>query len=119
MSYCRWSSDDYRSDLYVYEAEDSFHIHVANCRYVFDRTKIPSPTVIPVTEAGWAAAAMARQQSIHLLLDDAETEKITLPHAGETFYCDTAGEAADKVAELEALGYYVPAGVIEALREED
>lgn len=36
MSYCRWSSMDFKCDLYIYEAEDGIAIHVASNRVIGD-----------------------------------------------------------------------------------
>ena len=46
MSYCRWSSMDYDCDLYIYESESGFEIHVARRRPDIDRSKLPPPVDI-------------------------------------------------------------------------
>jgi len=84
MAYCRWSSDNFQSDVYVYEDIDGTWItHVAGSRIVGE-----------------------------------VREKITLPHAGETFSDAGPGEAAETLLRLRSLGYYVPVYAIEALRDE-
>ena len=44
--------------------------------------------------------------------------KIGLPEDGETFNDATAGDCADRLEYLRALGYQVPQYAIDALREE-
>jgi hypothetical protein len=115
MSYCRWSSDDFECDLYIYESVDGFQVHVASNRHVIDRSGLP-----PVVEFGdpdWAEAWATRSMAVQELVEDAPLEKIDLPQAGESFSFETGDEAADKVEELIALGYHVPDGVVESLRE--
>lgn len=34
MSYCRWSSDNFKCDIYMCEGSDCYHIHVVSLRYV-------------------------------------------------------------------------------------
>ena|SRR6478752_3658803 len=116
MSYCRWSSDDFASDLYIYESAEGFVIHVASSRHVVDRSGLPP--VVEFGDPGWAEAWAERGMAVMELVKDAPLEKIDLPQAGESFTFDDAIEAADKVVELKALGYHVPDGVVEALREE-
>ena len=42
MSYCRFSSDNYACDVYVYEScYGGFDVHVASSRYVGDIPKLP------------------------------------------------------------------------------
>ena len=41
MSYCRWSSDDFRCDLYIYESAAGFVIHVAANRVEWDPPTSP------------------------------------------------------------------------------
>lgn len=116
MSYCRWSSDDFASDLYIYESVDGFVIHVANSRHIVDRSGLPP--IVEMGDEAWVDSWVARNAAVMELVKDAPLEKIDLPQAGESFYLGDAVEAADKVVELIALGYHVPDGVVEALREE-
>lgn len=41
MSYCRWSSDDFQCDVYCYEADEGFIIHVAVSRPVLKDGDLP------------------------------------------------------------------------------
>lgn len=114
MSYCRWSSDDYQSDVYCYEAETGFVIHVANVRYVFD-----GPLPAPVShERDGFDRWFTRQQAVTSMVDRAERVELSLPHDGESFSFDTPGECANELNRLRAWGYNVPQYAIDTLHEE-
>lgn len=118
MSYCRWSSDDFRSDVYVYNSLDGVTIHVGAGRYAFQG---PLPPALPVPEEiteSWAALWVERQRAVSQLVDQATTEPIGLPHDGATLIAETPGEAAQLLRELVAEGYQVPGGVTEVLDHE-
>ena len=112
MSYCRFSSDDWRSDVYVYESECGFQIHVAGNRIVGD---IPSVTVDLSDTDAFLLQYRAQMDTIAV----ATREKIILPYAGEYFVYTSAGETADWLEHLREVGYRIPGGVIEMLREEE
>jgi hypothetical protein len=131
MSYCRWSSDDFKCDLYIYEHVGGFWaLHVAGRRHVhtppptyeypeehkkyFDESKKyfdESKKSFSLTKEG-SEAWLKWEEENNSLVD------IDLPHAGETFELSSPGEAADKAEELRALGYHVPQYAIDRLREE-
>lgn len=111
MSYCRWSSDDFTSDLYIYGAVDGISLHIAANR----RVDHEMPPDVPIDEVeAWVARCMA----VLDIVKDLPLVPIELPHAGESWYGLSCGEAADKVEYLIGLGYRVPKGVVEALRED-
>lgn len=98
MSYCRWSSDNFQCDVYVYEdCAGGWTTHVAG------RRKNPDfdPTADTSIEE-WG---------------DGYTD-IALPFANESFNDPTPGECADRLESLRALGFNVPQYAINALREE-
>jgi len=47
------------------------------------------------------------------LMEAAEKVVIDHPWAGETFWCATAKECAEKLREIRAAGFHMPAGVEE------
>lgn len=110
MSYCRWSSDDWKSDIYCYEGEDGYHVHVAASRIVGDVPKIDwsSPEVLYET--------YKKQMEF---MDNAERKNIGLEYDGESFYFSTPGGCADWLFCLRDAGYNVPQYAIEALQEEE
>jgi len=116
MSYCRWSCDDFQSDVYVYEScFGHWQIAVAANRVLVDRSKLPPP-VSPLEDL---AGYTARHRLLSDMLKEAKT--VAIPHvlSGASFACATPGRAADMLEELKAEGFHVPNGVIEHLREED
>lgn len=111
MSHCRWSTDDFQCDLYVWEdASGGWRIAVAARRMVFDEPVPPPVSRDDIT------AWLARHQLVSTL--PYHHEDIDLPHAGETFEEPTASAAADRVAALCALGYRCPDSVESTLRAE-
>jgi hypothetical protein len=119
VSCCRWSSDDWRSDLYVYESQQGIEIHVASYRRpqaFFDA--IPEPVPFDQYDDAVLARWFDRDRKVHDMLHQYEFESIGLPHDGESFTLEPA-EAAEAVTYLAALGYHVPVGVAEALLDDE
>lgn len=114
MSYCRWSSDSYRCDLYVYESDDGFHTHVAGCRHVLDWSDLPPPVDVREDPEGY----LSRHKALMAALDGAGLEPIGGPHDGESFIDGDAESCADRVAALRAAGYWCPDDVETLLRAE-
>ena len=112
MAYCRFSSDNWKSDLYIWMGFHGIEVYVASNRYVFD-PKYPLPNFDEYED--FVQYRWDNRQA----LDRAKSIPIQLPYAGETFLYDTGKEAAEFVRELSELGYHVPDGVIEALEEEN
>jgi hypothetical protein len=113
MSYCRWSSDCYQSDVYVYEGYDAFVINIAKIRYVSDQ---PRPIEPPITDVkAWLAYWDATREWVR----NANQQIIGLPYDGMTFYCNTSDECASFLRELKAMGYSIPQYAIALLEEAD
>jgi hypothetical protein len=119
MSYCRWSSNDFQCDVYVYESEDGFIIHVADNQLVWD---VPLPEHYTWEDGEFDFDRWhARHLQMRALLDDPTTHRripIKSKHAGKTYTCATAGEAATNLRVLQLDGLQVPEFAIEALVEE-
>ncbi|NII53536.1 hypothetical protein [Luteibacter sp. SG786] len=115
MSYCRWSTDDFQCDLYVYESVGGFwSTNVAGNRIVY---KEPLPAPVPYTAERFREW-LERDERVFQMIDEADRIDIDLPHAGESFEDPTPGACADRLEYLKGLGYRFPDDVIEALREE-
>jgi len=113
MSYCRWSSDDFRCDLYVYgHCDGTWTTHVAGSRYAGE---VP-PT--PDLRTAGTEEYMVAYRAQRAYLDAAELEPIALPHAGATFKDAGPAECATTLRMLRDLGYRVPDYAIEGLDEE-
>lgn len=148
MSYCRWSSDFFECDVYVYaNVSGMWTTHVAGRRFkhkVPDELKAAYP---PHSDPDWVdkymqceAAVEAWRQTfehdeheVNYLQKDGTTrpgvwrtpkdsEYLDLseigPEAGQTFDDACPGECADRLEQLKAVGFNVPQYAIDALREE-
>ena len=116
MSWCRWSSDSWRSDLYVYESERGIEIHVAARRLPPEwEDAIPPAPPTPVDDPSldwmpwvkWTSEVgrMAGEWSDRLV-------PIGLPHDGGDYTASDEDEAREVLAWLAALGYHVPASAL-------
>lgn len=113
MSYCRFSSDDFQCDVYVYaDCMGGYTTHVAGNRIVY---KKPLPPPVPFEDVN---AYMKRDLKIMKMVDKASHVKIGLPCDGETYNDATPDECANRLESLKAMGYRVPQYAIDALREE-
>lgn len=140
MSYCRFSSDNWRSDVYVYEhCDGGFVTHVAGRKRAFP--PIPQMPISWIPNFGakfviaerrfvyptrWHSLAANVFGRIYALWHRVSMwsvgviplKDIGLPHDGEAFSDETPGECADRLESLRALGYHVPQSAIDALRQE-
>jgi len=119
MSVCRWSSDDYQCDVYVYVAADGWTTHVAGRRHI-PAEPMPEPVYLPsnFTDEQFSAWYQ-RGREVDRIISAARLVDIGLPHDGETFVDETPDECADRLEGLRGLGYVVPQYAIDALREGD
>lgn len=114
MSYCRWSTDDYMCDLYVYDSvSGGIAIHIATNRLTY---KEPLPDSVSYLDIG---AFMARNEKVGKMVDEADRVKIDLPYAGESWDGLSNDEAIEFLIELRQLGYRFPEHVIGMIQEED
>lgn len=114
MSYCRWSTDDFQCDLYVYaDVSGGWTIHVAGNRPVY---KEPLPPPIPFT-AETIRPWMERDQIIHRMLEQAERVPIGLPYDGQSFNDDRDGTVAT-LRMLKEAGYQFPHDIIDEIAGE-
>ena len=114
MSYCRFSSDNFKCDVYVYEdVMGGFTIHVAASKIIGNAPELPNITEVSNDEYFKAYEAQMK------FMETVKHEKIGLSQDGKAFNIATAKECADKLLELKAIGYNVPQYAIDALIEED
>jgi hypothetical protein len=119
MSYCRWSSDGMKSDVYVYASVDNnWTIHVAGRKKVGLDTLPPDPYNLLFSKKIAPSEFTEIYKVWSKAYDLLEFKDHTMPHAGESFHVDSPGECADIIIRLRSIGYHVPEGVIEALQEE-
>lgn len=115
MSYCRFSSEDFASDVYCYEHfAGYFAIHVAGNRLMPGE---PLPPRVQWTGDN-AAAVREREDAVMRILEASPRVAIGLAHDGESLQEPDAGACADRLEYLRGLGYVVPQFAIDTLREE-
>jgi len=109
MSYCRWSSIDFKCDLYVYESSDGVVINVASNRVVEDLPPIDFSST----------AKMVESYNKQMKSMDVVTHKaIGGPCDGGSWYGLTHKRAAEIVEMLGEAGYIFPETLIEDLLED-
>jgi len=112
MSYCRWSSDDFGCDLYVYASDGGYTIHVAARRVVGDVPKLPPVTEVPVE--AWVAAYQAQADFIKT----AERRPIGGAWDGASLYPIDARTCLATLEGLRSAGYRFPDSVLAAIAAE-
>jgi len=126
MSYCRWSTDDFQCDVYVYsDVSGGITTVVAGNRLIY-KSELPAPIPWPEKDdldneevmQAWGEKYKERYDLMAQLREEADRVYIDLPYAGESFNDATPGAAADRLQELKDLGYVVPQEVIDTLRRE-
>lgn len=118
MSFCRWSSDDFQCDLYVYySVGDFYQIHVAGRRHAL-KEPLPPKVTYRNKDGTPSLEYWDRHKKVQAMLDTAELVDIDLPCDGESYEIDTADECAAKMEELRDIGYNVPQFAIDAVKED-
>lgn len=118
MSYCRWSSDDFQCDVYVYEDVcGGWTTHVADRRRVIPADVLAS---LPVGNTDDVMTYFARNSALMQWMDNNEAGYVQLPepNAGQSFNDDTPGACADRLEALRTEGFNVPQYAIDELRAE-
>lgn len=116
MSYCRWSSNNFNCDIYAYESEFGYQIHVADNRVVGEIPKLQHPTDWKDKTQRELFAQSHRDQMA--FLDKCERRKIGLPEDGKTFLFSSLENFRDKLSELRKMGYNFPDYVFEEIEAE-
>lgn len=113
MSYCRFSSDNFRCDLYCYEScYGGYVTHVAGRKPVDDVPVVPAFGSVPDDQ--WLCAHRMQMA----FLETCECAPLGLPHDGETFHDEDLPSFLARLENLKSLGYRVPDFVFELVREE-
>lgn len=111
MSYCRFSSDNCKSDVYVYDGSEGITIHVAASRLIGYIPKLPN--ILETDQEEFYDLYKKRLRAIRRC----EREKIDHPLAGTTTCHKTVKEALDELEYLTYEGFYVPEFVFEDLKK--
>jgi hypothetical protein len=113
MSYCRFSSDNWKSDVYVYAHVDgTWTTHVAGRKRVGELPEHPSWNE-PIDD-DW----MRRAREHAAAVSAAEMVPIGLPHDGKTFKDGSPGECWATLVMLKTAGYHVPQYALDELYDE-
>jgi len=119
MSYARWSTDDFRCDVYVYaDVMGGWTTWVAGSRHILTDDQLPPPEEYDPDDEQSFVRWYRRHQEVMRLIGKAPMVDIGLPYDGERFNHDTPGECADNLEMLRDLGYNVPEDAITRLRKE-
>ena len=110
MSFCRFSDDNWKSDIYAYEAKDGYVIHVASNRHVGD---IPA-----IDWSGDPTSLHLSRQAQIKALDRCDIVAIGGAYDGKTFVFRTPQEVIKCVLMLIDEGYHVPHWVIPEMKRE-
>lgn len=114
MSYCRFSCNDFQSDVYAYASRyGGFDVHVAENRVVYDQPLPP-----PITDPTDYKASFLRHEQVGKLVDSARRESIGLSRDGEHLNVETLEDLRDLLLDLRHEGYRVPDHALEAIAEE-
>ena len=116
MSYCRWSSDGFRCDIYLYNHCDGYYsLNIAGRKIVGN---LPERPDLDLLTKGNAEDFARLHRNFMDAANKAKREIITLPYAGETFNIYSPKEVYDKLIELRKLGYNFPDYVLDEVRDE-
>lgn len=115
MSFCRFSSDDFKCDFYAYESVDGYHLHVAGNRPDWKPPRSPysqgSPE-LPQEEYNRAS------REYHEALMSAPRTFIDLEGAGEHHVFGTLWELRESIANHVQRGFRAPESLLPNLDKE-
>lgn len=121
MSYCRWSTDDYQCDVYVWhDITDTWRTEVAGRRRIW-KVPLPPPVHGEIGSDEWLTSFTDRHTALMRLLNDESNfdwQTIAEPDGGRSYTHDSPGECADNLQRLHEAGLNVPQDAIDTLREE-
>jgi len=113
MSYCRWSSDNWKCDLYCYaDTSGGYTTHVAARKRIGPIPEMPD--ILKVSADDWLKGYRAQAQA----LDESKLKPIGLSEDGKIFNDPDLESFLERVKWLKGLGYNVPDYVIEDIQEE-
>lgn len=117
MSYCRWSSDNFKCDVYAYESDFGYEIHIASNRIV----GIPPETNYDLLKSGSEIDLQLfvdQEKKRSEWLKNCEREEINLPLVGESFTMPDLESFLFKMIEIKEIGYHIPDWVFNEIKEE-
>lgn len=113
MSYARYSSDNWKSDVYVYFDGSNYVLNIAQVRLAVELPPIDFTSVETIVESN------RRQMDA---LNDATTVgnfvDIELPKAGEMIIFEDLESLRAELLSLREIGYHIPQSAIDAINED-
>ena len=115
MSYCRWSSDNWRCDVYVYEScHGGFDIHVAGNRVVGEIPRADLELLLRGNAKAYSELHKAQME----FLENAERKDIGLQYDGESYNEPDLEHLLRRLSILKKEGYNVPEYVFDTIEKE-
>lgn len=117
MSYCRWSSDDWKSDVYCYaDVAGGYTTHVAAGRRDGNVPPLPWDEFLrdEITPKRFAELHAEQMR----VLGELPLVPIGLSRDGESFSDASLGDLRDRLLSLRAEGYHVPDSALELVESE-
>lgn len=111
MSYARFSSDDWRSDVYVYHSSNGYVVNVALTRPDLSGVELPPPIDDPYDTEAW----VARENAVAKLVAESPKTRVGHPKAGSNNVFLLASEAHAFLRTLADEGLHVPVEAFEFL----
>lgn len=117
MSYCRFSSEDFSSDVYcIANAGGGYTIYVAGVRCIGDIPKL-LPWEIMDEEYGLRKFTDRFNEQLKFV-ESCPKEEIKLQYAGDSLNEPDAVSFLNRLEELRKLGYSIPDYVFEEIKDE-
>ena len=113
MSYCRFSTDNFKSDVYVYYGDDGYTCHIAS-RKIANIDECPQISISLSLEDNQQYIERYRLRQEWM---ENYANRISINHelAGTTFTTDTSDEMAEELLYLREQGFHVPQTAIDKL----
>ncbi len=109
MSYCWFSSDNWKSDVYIYDGSEGITCHVSTIYYNGYIPKLPD---IKTCKPGEWSKALEKQ---YRALDKCIKMKHKSDLAGDTFYTKDPQEMIRYLRIIQQEGFHVPSFIFDEL----
>jgi len=116
MSYCRWSCMDGLCDVYAYESDEGYQVHLSSKRIMGPQPYVPylEFSKDQVTSEEFFEAYQLYMKA----LENSAYVNNNLPYGMESCCCESLEHFLSKMLELREVGYLFPDYVIETIIEE-